>query len=66
MRLGLARINVVLESQLIMKVRELVRELQALPDQDAVVVIGEGAERQRKKTGPASHCRFTMLPLRLV
>ncbi|MCK1339329.1 hypothetical protein IVB38_25815 [Bradyrhizobium sp. 38] len=25
-----------------MKVRELVQELQALPDQDAIVVIGEG------------------------
>ncbi|WLB24087.1 hypothetical protein [Bradyrhizobium japonicum] len=29
--------------QLTMKVRELVRELQALPDQDAIVVNGEGA-----------------------
>ena len=29
-----------------MKVRELVTLLQALPDQDAVVVIGEGYEQE--------------------
>ena len=29
-----------------MKVRELVTILQALPDQEAIVVIGEGAEQE--------------------
>ncbi|GAA0005901.1 hypothetical protein BRDID11002_59050 [Bradyrhizobium diazoefficiens] len=40
---GLARVIVLLESNSTMKVRELVQELQALPDQDAIVVIGEGS-----------------------
>ena len=40
---GLARVIVVLESNSSMKVRELVQELRALPDQDAMVVIGEGS-----------------------
>lgn len=40
---GLARVIVLLESNATVKVRELVQELQALPDQDAIVVIGEGS-----------------------
>ncbi|MFK4500398.1 hypothetical protein ABIF86_004689 [Bradyrhizobium japonicum] len=40
---GLARVIILLESNLTMNVRELVREHQALPDQDAIVVIGEGS-----------------------
>jgi hypothetical protein len=40
---GLARVIGLLESNSTMKVRELVQELQALPDQDAIVVIGEGS-----------------------
>jgi hypothetical protein len=42
MRLGCAHHRCARE-QLTMKVRELVEELKALPDQEAIVVIGEGS-----------------------